>query len=264
MLDLLLAAVTVGVVIVYARGLAQTPTSAPEAQRSRVLAFAAGFAVVVGALASPFEAAADTSLTMHMTQHVLLLSVAAPLLVAGHPGPALTRGLPRAARPQARRAHRVAVRTARRHGLLTVVVVATWTVVIAVWHFPVPFDAAVHHASLHAIEHMSFLVASLALWWAVAQCVASGRLAVAVLSLFASGLVCTALGALLVLSPTPWYPAYVHAGAGAALADQQLAGMVMWGFANLALVVASAVTIGWWLAGLEARTPARLPSGARP
>ena len=37
--------------------------------------------------------------------------------------------------------------------------------------------------------------------------------------------------------------------------------MIMWGFGNLVLVVAGAVTIGAWLFGLERRTPARLRAG---
>jgi cytochrome c oxidase assembly factor CtaG len=157
----------------------------------------------------------------------------------------------------ARRAHRAVHTTARRGGLVPLAV-AGWIAVMAVWHLPGPFDAAVHTPVLHGLEHATFLAASLTLWWAVAHAAALGRVGVAVLGLFVSGLACTALGALLVLAPSPWYPAYAHAGVTAALADQQLAGIVMWGFANLALVVATAVTVGLWLTGLERRSPSRL------
>jgi cytochrome c oxidase assembly factor CtaG len=75
---------------------------------------------------------------------------------------------------------------------------------------------------------------------------------------FTAGLACTALGALLVLASSPWYPAYAHRDMSAALADQQLAGIVMWGFANVALAVAAAVLVGTWLSGLEHVVPSRL------
>ena len=95
----------------------------------------------------------------------------------------------------------------------------------------------------------------------IAWATAHGRAVVSFFCIFAAGLACTALGAALALSSTPWYSAYTYRSAGAALADQQLGGMIMWGFGNLVLVVAGAVTIGAWLFGLERRTPARLRAG---
>jgi len=255
--DLLLASLAVTTLAVYARGVTGAPMTSRRAQL-RVLAFAGGFALALGALSSPVEQAADSSLPAHMAQHVVLLTVAPPLLVAGRPGAALARGLPARLRPWARRRHRSLTRAVRSTPAVPAVAVGAWVAAMAVWHLPGPFDGAVHDGLLHGLEHGTFLAASLLLWSVVAQSAAHGRAVTALLCLFATGLACTALGAALVVSTSAWYPAYAQGSAATALADQQLAGIVMWGFANLALVVAAAVLFGTWLVGLERRSPARL------
>jgi cytochrome c oxidase assembly factor CtaG len=263
MLDVLLAAGAVALLATYARGYAALPVGAVEARRERVLAFAGGFAVTLVALASPFEHAADTSLAAHMTQHVLLLAVAPPLLVASRPTRVLVRGLPERWQARGHALQRRVGSWARRGGGATAIAaVIVQTAVIAIWHLPGPFDAAVHNSVLHALEHLSFLATSLVLWSVIAWSAARGRAAVSIFCVFAAGLACTALGAALALSSTQWYSAYSYASASAALADQQLGGMIMWGFGNLALVVAGAVMVGAWLFGLERRTPSRVHAGS--
>ena len=46
------------------------------------------------AIGSPLEAFDDVSLTVHMVQHLLLMSVAPPLILLGAPALPLLRGLP--------------------------------------------------------------------------------------------------------------------------------------------------------------------------
>ena len=52
----------------------------------RVVCFAGGIAALALALLSPIDAVATALFAVHMTQHMLLVVVAAPLLVAGEPG----------------------------------------------------------------------------------------------------------------------------------------------------------------------------------
>lgn len=262
MLDVVLAAAAVLTIAVYARGLARAPASLPGSAPARILTFAAGFAAALAAVASPLEHAAGRTLTVHMAQHVVLLTVVPPLLVVSRPVAVLAHGLPDGWRLPARRRGAALARRMAPSRALPVVAVAAWVGAMAVWHLPGPFDLAVHDGALHALEHVTFLATSVGLWWAVLRSATVGRPGTGLACLFAAGLACTALGALLVLARTPWYPAYVHGSRADALADQQLAGIVMWGFANVALVVASAATIGLWLLGLERRSPARLrPEG---
>ena len=109
------------------------------------------------------------------------------------------------------------------------------------WHAPVLYGAAVDDKAVHAVEHVWFLGAGLLFWgawrrgWpAVGAPVSS--------AMFVAALPGTALGAALTLAPRPWYPMYPS------LEDQQLAGVVMWGFAGAVYVVAAGVVFGLWLA----------------
>jgi putative membrane protein len=205
--------------------------------------FAAGLASVAVALVSPLDGMAHRSLAAHMVQHVLLLVVAAALLVAAGPVAVLLAGLPGAARDTA--AHGWAVVSAsargRRWPVWMAAAVVVQTAVMWAWHAPAPYGAALAHPAVHAAEHLCFLGAGLLFWAAVAAAV-SGRRGAGVVAMFVAALPGTALGAALTLAPRPWYPAYPS------LEDQQLAGVVMWGFAGAAYVVAAGVVFGLWLA----------------
>jgi putative membrane protein len=218
---------------------------------SQVQSFAAAEVVLAVGLLPPLATSAHDSLTAHMVQHVLLLVVAAPLLGAGAPLPALLWVLPAAARDRVMALWRAALRShSRRWGAWACVALVTQSVVMLAWHAPVLYDAAVHHEVLHILEHASYLATGTAFAWAVG--VGSGhRHGAAVPVLFVAALPGTALGAALTLAGTPWYAEYPS------MAGQQLAGVVMWGFAGLAYVLAAACLFGLWLAGIEHQTPAR-------
>jgi putative membrane protein len=213
--------------------------------------FAAALATCVVALVSPLAARADHSLAAHMIQHVLLLVVAAPLMALGAPLPTLLWSLPGQGRARASVPWR---RVLRSHGrrwpawALGSLMVAS--AVMVGWHAPTLYDAALRHEAVHALEHLSFLATATAFWWAVGVGSARPRGA-AVAVVFVAALPGTALGAALTLAGRPWYAGYPS------LADQQLAGVVMWAFAGLAYVLMAAVLFGVWLRGVERETPGR-------
>src|SRR3984893_75261 len=60
----------------------------------RATAFFSGLGVVLVALDTPIETLARQLFWAHMTQHLLLIMVAAPLLVIGAPGMQIWRALP--------------------------------------------------------------------------------------------------------------------------------------------------------------------------
>lgn len=212
------------------------------------LAFYVGLVAIAAATSSPLDSAAQRSLTAHMTQHVILLAVAAPLLAIGRPVPTLLWALPAGAR---RRTTGVARRLTRSHGRH----VALWIggavlvqgAVMWAWHVPVAYEAALRHPPLHFLEHATFLLAATAAWWAVAVAGRRFRGAAAVAALLGSvpGAV---LGAAMVLSPRPWYPTYVTGSVSHALVDQQIAGVVMWAFGGMAVVITGAAFFASWLA----------------
>jgi putative membrane protein len=203
--------------------------------------FAAGLAVVAVALSPPLDAAAGRRLSAHMVQHMLLLLAAAPLLVAGRPGAVLVDALPVSTRARLGRAlHRPAWRAARRVAtqpvlVLTVAVGGFWA-----WHLPQLYDAALSNAALHVLEHGTFLAGSFLFWSIVLDPGPKRRLGLGATCgfVFAAMLVNIWLAAGLAFATTPLYAAYIHrGGAGAALSDQQLAGVVMWLPADLVYFV---------------------------
>jgi len=223
-------------------------------------AFGCGLVVVVIALASPLDAIADRSLSAHMTQHVLLLAAAGPLLALGAPTPTLFWALPDGSRQAALAWYRRALRLHAR--IFPVWVAAVLLVEAAImwsWHIPAVYQAALRDPWLHALEHGSFLAASVAAWWSVANGRRSHRGAAAIAGLFGS-LPGIALGSAMVLAPNPWYPVYVTSTRAAALVDQQVAGVIMWAFGGMAAVIAGAGLFASWLRNGAAEPAQYVPS----
>jgi len=121
----------------------------------------AGWLVVGVALSPPVDAAADESLPWHMLQHMLLLAVASPLLVLGEPVRVAFDLLP------PRRAQQLAG-ALRRPPLSTllnpVVALVLFFLIVLGTHVPAVFDTAIASDPLHALEHLSYLLAGLLLW----------------------------------------------------------------------------------------------------
>jgi putative membrane protein len=243
-----------------ARGLWRAGSAAPSGRQAA--AFAAGLAAVTLALASPLDNLAAALFAAHMAQHMLLVMVAAPLLVLGAPGLPMSFALPPHDRRRLGRLRRQpAVAAARR--LLTRPMVA-WAVHVGtlwVWHLPGPYQAALASDLVHAAEHAGFLGTGVLFWWVVLS--RQGRRLApgfAVLYLFAAALQASALGALLTLAPAPLYPLQAAASAArgvAPLADQQLAGLIMWVPADLIYLSAAGTLFMRWLVSLEHTSPRR-------
>ena len=215
-----------------------------------VISFAGGWLALVVALASPLDTLGGRLFSAHMLQHELMMVVAAPLLVMGRPLAAWTWAFGAERR---RRIGRV-VQTrwlAAMWSALTDPVVA-WCLhasVLWAWHVPALFSATLRHEWVHILQHSSFLISALFFWWTtLGHDPRSGRgQAVAVAALFTTMLHTGALGALLSLAPSPWYPPYIETTAALGLdplEDQQLGGLVMWVPSGLAYVVAAIGLLG--------------------
>lgn len=202
-------------------------------QPGRPLLGALGLAALAVAVVSPLDALAATLASAHMVQHMVLILVAAPLLVAGGAPGTMVRGLP----PPLRRA----AGTARRSAAVRTVVgtlrrpVTAWALhagALWVWHSAVLYQEALRSHWVHGLEHVSFVATALLFWSVVLG--ARGRVtspAPALLLVFTMALQGVVLSALLTFSPVPWYPAYAESTRAWGLdplLDQQLAGVTMW------------------------------------
>jgi cytochrome c oxidase assembly factor CtaG len=190
-----------------------------------------GLGVLAGAVISPLHALGARSFSAHMLEHELIMLAAAPLLVWSRPLPVMLWALP----PSARQALGALVRTravARSWRTVSDPAVATALQAAAlwIWHLPGPFDLALGSEGWHAAQHLCFFGSALVFWSAMIGPRRSAWTAAA--CLFATSMISGALGALMAVSPSPWYAAYARLGLAAfgltPTQDQQLAGVLMW------------------------------------
>jgi putative membrane protein len=251
------AAVLYAGVLAHAGSRAAGPSG--EITRARLVAGIAGFVALVVALGPPLDVWATSDLVAHMTQHVLLLSIAPPLLIVGLVPSVVTGVFSPEFRSRAARAVDPGLRVLRRTPVfvVTAVAVALQSLALLLWHLPVLYDAAVGNDAIHAAEHLTFLGTGLLFWWTVAGAGRRAGTAAAVLTIFVASLPMTLLGALMTLSTSPWYPTYATHSFAASLQSQQLAGVVMWAFGGFVYVLAGAVLFLAWMRELERASPSR-------
>ena len=137
--------------------------------RRRALAFYAGLLMIVISIATPIETYSKQLLWTHMIQHVLLLSVAAPLIVLGAPWMSLWRPLPLGMRRTLARAFMRSPRLAPVRWVCRIIsrpvgALVAYSVNLLVWHLPALYDAALRNSSVHALEHLTFMGFGILLW----------------------------------------------------------------------------------------------------
>jgi cytochrome c oxidase assembly factor CtaG len=179
--------------------------------RGRVLAGALGIVLVAAAFATKLEPFANhTFLWAHLLQNVVLAEWAPALVLLAIPG-------------------RLARRADGFPLFRPFVALPLWLAVYYTWHLPWVYDLALRHPhSLLHLEHVSYFLAGVCLWWPVVHGSCSAGLKAAYL--FTAFVLASPLGLLLALIPRPIYSFYAHAPrtwGPAPLADQQIAGVTM-------------------------------------
>lgn len=240
---------------VYRRG--RTGGRRPaDAWRARC--FTAALVALAVALLSPLDALSGALASAHMVQHLLLVVVAAPLLALSAPSSTLLRGSPLVVR---RTTGRWGRRLRRHTDVLQVVrhPATAWLLHVATlwfWHAAVPYGAALDHEPVHVAEHATFLLTGVLFWHAVIGTRGAARVSkgLGVLLIFAMALQGVFLSALLTFARTPWYAGYEATAplwGLAPLADQQLAGVLMWIPAGLVYLAAALSILARWLQDTE-------------
>lgn len=240
-------------------------------ERWRTAAFAAALLTIAFALGEPIDHLSDELFWVHMTQHVLLLVVAAPLLVLSAPWMTLWRVLPlharrKLARSVARRRWSAPLRALARLCWLPAVAFVLMNTDILAWHLPAAYDLTLRSNAAHYAEHASFLLLGCLGW---AQAIDSppmrSRLDLPRRGAFAFGsmVVGWLLAVPLGFSGSAWYTHYsdLHSRPGgiSAVADQHLAAGVMWVPASVPWSIAIFVLIYIWVSGNEKITKRPLP-----
>jgi putative membrane protein len=227
-------------------------------EKWRAASFYAGLLVILGALASPIDSLSEKLFWVHMSQHVMLLSIAAPLSVLGAPWMSIWRPLPlglrRTVAKTIARAPWCAPLRALRVLARPVPAWIAFSVDLVLWHIPYFYDAAVANRAIHDLEHSTFLAFGILLW---AQVIDSPPLRARlsqihrVYYIVAASVVGWIIALVLVFATSPLYPRYAHLahrpGGISALTDQQLAGGIMLVPGSLAMTLFVFFQIYRWI-----------------
>lgn len=192
-----------GALGVMAAGRFAVPAGPDRARRR--LSYDIGMLVLVLAFVSPLCALSSALFSARVAHHLLLISVAAPLLARAFPASGGGSGL-------------------RLPLLVLAHVVTVW-----VWHAPMPYVAAMRSDLLYWVMEITLLGTGVLVWRellaARAPALRTGLAHLVVIALM--GL----LGALITFAPVPLYAPHFVATEPyglSALEDQQLAGLLMW------------------------------------
>ena len=227
--------------------------------RTQAALFGLGVVALVVALNSPLATLDETLFWAHMTQHVLLLVVAPPLLLLGRPWSTVWRAFPFSVRRRSARGvlalgGRPRVRVLWHVATAPATALAVFVGTLAVWHLPAVYDATLRSSGVHVFEHVTFLASGLLFW---SQLVDSppvrSRLGYPARALHAT--IAMAAGWLLALvivtASTPLYEGYAELasrpGGISALADEQLAAGIMWVPGSIPFLVAVLLYAYRWL-----------------
>jgi putative membrane protein len=251
----------------YARG--RQRGSRRTLDRRRAWCFAGAAIALVVALVSPLEALSNALASAHMVQHVLLVLVAAPLLALSAPGGTLLRGAP----PVVRRGHtrwrrRLHLRSSTLHRLRHPA--TAWVLHVAalwIWHSARAYDAALGSTWIHVLEHVSFLASGVLFWHVVIGVRGSGRVprGLGILLVFGMAMQSVFLSLLLTFAREPWYAGYAtttEAWGLSHVADQHLAGAIMWVPAGVVYVLVALTLLARWIRASEETSPP--PVAVRP
>ncbi|HEY2327822.1 MAG TPA: cytochrome c oxidase assembly protein [Gaiellaceae bacterium] len=213
----------------------------------RQTAFWLGIALVVLALNSPIDALGEEHFFfIHMLQHVILGDLAPLCFVAGLTGPVLRPVLALRGVDQLRKLAHPAI------------ALPLWAVDLYAWHVPYLYDAALHHNSIHALEHFMFFTLGCFMWAPVLETLPApewfgtgmklGYIAVV-------RLIETILGNIFIWSGSAFYGVYKHPPQWGItpLHDLNLGGVVMMGEGSIVTIGA----LSWLFLRLAAESELR-------
>ena len=247
--SVLLTLILLFTALVYLRGWFSLRSSRVEnISALRALSFLVGMFLSWLAVASPLAGLDHELLTVHMMQHLLLMTLAPPLIWLGGPAGPVLRGLPRRFVEgllgplwQSHPAERLA-KTLRRPEFAWLAACAA----LVGWHIPRFFALGMQSASWHLFEHFSFLATGLLFWWPVVRppTDAFRQDLSMILYLFLATLPCDILSGFLAFSDRVVYPMYFsssHLLFFSPLVDQQCAAALMWTCVTVVYLVAGAI-----------------------
>ncbi|HEY0242607.1 MAG TPA: cytochrome c oxidase assembly protein [Gemmatimonadaceae bacterium] len=210
----------------------------------RRISFLAALLVIFASLNGPIHDLSDTYLfSAHMVQHLMLTMLMPPLLIAGVPGWML--------RPLLRSR---AIASIARVVTRPVACFAIFNIVIAMWHLPVFYNAAMDNHNIHILEHLMFMAAAVLMWWPLTSQLPElprlsypGQMLYCFLMIMPMSIVAVYIS----MADRVLYPAYAAAPRITSLSpleDQLLGGLIMWVPGGMIFMIIMSVIFFKWAA----------------
>src|SRR5712671_4071164 len=206
--------------------------------------FLLGLLFIWIATASPVAALDHAMLTAHMVQHLMLMTLAPPLILLGVPVEPPIHGPLQVISRLLRSAPMQQMGSVLAHPALCWFAAAS---TLVVWHLPSMFMLGLRSQTWHGIEQASFLATGLLFWWPVVQprpSVSKWPESSMLLYLFLATLPCDILSGFLVFCDRVVYPVFLSSPQSfglPALEDQQCAGALMWTSVTVVYLIAATV-----------------------
>jgi cytochrome c oxidase assembly factor CtaG len=234
-------------------------TAATSLARWRFLCFTCGVLLASIFWVTPLAHLDHQSLTGHMVQHLLLMTVTAPLILFAGPTLILRQVLGQWAagssdKPRPERSLDSGVQS-------SIWLVSCWmagTATVIWWHIPSVFAFSMHSHVGHEIEKATFFLGGLFFWWPVLRQWTNRKQTPhwsIVFYLFLATLPCDVLSAFLTFCGHVAYAFYAsgpESMQSAALRDQERAGALMWTWVTFAYLTPAVLIAIWKLSGSSA------------
>ncbi len=188
------------------------------------VAFFGGLLLLFLILNGPLHDLSDFYLfSGHMVQHLIMELIVPPLLLAGTPGWMLRPAL-----------QWPVVGWLARRVTTPIMAFSIFNVTLAVWHIPALYNLALLHHNVHILQHLTFLVASVLMWWPFMSSLPElPRLSYPgqMLYCFLMTLPMSVVAVYITMADTVLYPLYASSPRLWGLSpkmDQQIGGLIMW------------------------------------
>lgn len=253
--------------LVYARGWTLVRRlSRHERDYARLASFLSGLVAIFLATESPLDVFDSLYLSAHMTQHLLLMMIAPPLLLLGHPTVPLLRGLPKSFVKEGLGPFLSwpSLRAVLQWLTFPPVAFLMFALSTLIWHTPALYEMALRDRTWHGFQHACFFWTGILFWWPVILPAHGSnswpRWTAIPYLLLADGLN-TALSAFLIFSDRLLYPSYelVRVAGMTAREDQAAAGAIMWVPGSIAYLVPAVIIAMQQFSGVRDQHVRTLP-----
>jgi putative membrane protein len=205
----------------FARARAKAGIGPSTLQR---VSFVSGLVLLFLILNGPLHDLSDFYLfSGHMVQHLIMELIVPPLLLAGTPGWMLRPTL-----------QWPVIGWLARRVTTPIMAFSIFNVTLAVWHIPALYNLALLHHNVHILQHLTFLVASVLMWWPFMSSLPElPRLSYPgqMLYCFLMTLPMSVVAVYITMADTVLYPLYASSPRLWGLTpkmDQQIGGLIMW------------------------------------